>query len=349
MFCPNCGMKLSEGTSICPGCHKQIDAAGGFGNEQNYWHQDLDSPGSWERQGIADGGGFDGSSDFGGGFGDYSDDGFGNGNDSGGGFGDYSSDRFGNGNDPGGGFGGHSDNGGGNGGTSGRGGRPKLLVLGIIAGVLCLIVLVVMLVITGIIPIIPRNDPQDSSISDVTSGNTTSEADSNISVEEVRPNAVTTSHKYDLSNISVSVTSIEPPEIAEKSVAVSAISKVTSDSESNGNSVSLLIDDDQTTFWTSDPDIKNPVITLDFGIEKQIGIIEMSIGAWSSENDFQKYSMPQLMEMEVDGYVYPLTFSDTMTEQYIVFSESVKASELTFRVKKTTGDGCAISEIKTYN
>ena len=157
------------------------------------------------------------------------------------------------------------------------------------------------------------------------------------------------SHKYDLSNISVSVTGIQPPAITEKSVATSAISKVSADSGFGENSADLLIDNDRKTFWTSDPDSKNPVITLDFGVEKQIGIIEMCIGAWSSETDFQKYGMPQLIEMEIDGYVYPLAFSDTMTEQYIVFSESVKASELSFRVKKTTGDGCAISEIKTYN
>ncbi len=349
MFCPNCGMKLDKGVTICPGCHQPIGADSGFCNEQNYWNQDLDNPDSWERQGIADGDFFGGGSESGRGLGgEYSDDGFRNDNDPG--------DGFGSSNDVGGGFSTGNDAGdifgGENNSATGGKGRPKLLILGIIAGVLCLAVALVILVATGVIPIGPGSDSsvsQDGPKSTVTPESTYAEPESNSQVEEVRPNAVTVSHKYDLSNISVSVTGIQPPAITEKSVATSAISKVSADSGLGENSADLLIDNDRKTFWASDPDSKNPVITLDFGVEKQIGIIEMCIGAWSSETDFQKYGMPQLIEMEIDGYVYPLAFSDTMTEQYIVFSESVKASELSFRVKKTTGDGCAISEIKTYN
>ena len=388
MFCPHCGTQLNEGTAICPNCHEPIEAPAIPESGQNAWHQDFDNTGNWEQQGIAEGGGFGGSDydegfggsgrsegfggDFGGsgrgeGFGgDFGgngrDEGFGGdfgGSGRGEGFGGDFGGSENNGNS-GEGFEGNGNNGsfdgnfgdnksrvnlGGN--TDGGGKKPPLKVLGIIAGVLCLIVGIVMLIMTGILPVGDWINGNKEHSKEHMESEASDPADS--TAEEVRPNVVTSSHKHDLSNISVSVTGIQPPAIVENSVVKVPIGKASADSESGQNTADLMIDGDQKTFWSAGTDSKNPEIILDSGIEKEISVLEVCPGAWSSESDFEKYGIPKAIELEIDGYVYPVSFSDQMEEQYILFSESVRAEEITVRILKSTEGECAISEITMFD
>lgn len=341
MFCPYCGENLKEGMDICPSCHHQVEHPDSQFHENNVWYRESGFTDGLETQSISDCG-FSSSKKAEEGFANYS----AVGNDF---------ERFANDNSADSDFGNISDvDTGGFQDTSfddshrpGKRGEPKLLILGIIAGILFLLVLLVLLVTIRIIPL-GRNTTSDSLSSSTVNSVHESNSMGNEN-EDIEPEAVGNSHQYDLSSISVSVTDIQPPEIVDNSLAKLAVSNASSDSGYDMDSVAFIIDGDQKTFWVADRVTDNPVIILDFGIEKQINVIEMNLGAWSSDSDYQTYGKPQQVEMEIDGYVYPLTFSEKMTEKYIVFSDNVKASEMKFRIIEATAERCAVSEITVYD
>ena len=189
--------------------------------------------------------------------------------------------------------------------------------------------------------------PTDSSV-DQSNEQQYAEENESSTAEEIGPTTAAKSHEKDFSNVSVSVTTIQPPVLVEGTMGKSAVNKVSADSEAGSNSAQLIIDDDIKTFWASDANLENPSITLDFGSEKDASIIEVRLGAWSSESDFENYGVPTSIDLEIDGYVYPLSFSDSMTVQYIVFSEKVEVSQMMFKINDTNGNGSAISEITVY-
>lgn len=317
MNCPKCGTHLKEGVLVCPRCGHLLNTADG--RSKNC--QDIDNSDGYFD--IEDKG--------------YDFDGFGDGKRES--FGRYEIEE--------------------------GGGHSRILNLGLLVSTVCLAVGIVIMLLFFIIPkhSISEIDVDSDNVlleSSFTSSElyyeeqedddkVEKESESAASYGNSETDAMMPSNINGVTDISVSVTGIEPPIIIENEVVEAAIAKVAADSEEEPNVAEHMIDGNQDTFWASVVNNNvQPIITIDFGTRKDVRIVKVSTYIEEVLNSFDKFGMPLSAELEISGYIFPLRFSNNSMEQYIMLSESVKMSELKLIVRETEGNGCAISEITAY-
>jgi hypothetical protein len=85
--------------------------------------------------------------------------------------------------------------------------------------------------------------------------------------------------------------------------------------------------------------------------EAKVRYVRLELGNWRSENRYYTNNRPKTMTVDIGGDSYQVEFEDDMISQYIVFSEPITASDISFTIDDIymgqTHD-CCISEVTIY-
>lgn len=138
-----------------------------------------------------------------------------------------------------------------------------------------------------------------------------------------------------------------------------AVSEATASSEYTGPSernfaARNVIDFDPTMAWAEGVDGNGigESITLDIGEERAVRAIQIRIGDCKDQESYKGSNRSKALKIKTETQTFETeNFPDKNAELYIIFSESVKSSALTFEIKDVyegTLDSTCISEISLF-
>lgn len=138
-----------------------------------------------------------------------------------------------------------------------------------------------------------------------------------------------------------------------------AVSEATASSEYTGPSgrnfaARNVIDFDPITAWAEGVDGNGigESIMLDIGEERAVRAIQIRIGDCKDQESYEGSNRPKALKIKTDTQTFETeNFPDKNAELYIIFSEPVKSSAVTFEIKDVyegTLDSTCISEISLF-